>query len=159
MRGIAVAVARQGDALSLCYRIACSPGLLHLPKQADPVRTDGLWQHTCMEAFVASADGSYCEFNLSPSGAWAAYDFASYRAGMRDRETSSPPITCQESEDFFELAATIDISGLAGNLSLTAVVEEVDGTKSYWALAHADGKPDFHNAACFAAALPAPKEA
>ena len=120
---------------------------------------DGLWQHTCMEAFIAGADGSYCEFNFSPPGAWAAYAFDSYRAGMRDRETSPALILCDKGEDFFEVAATIDVIGLSGKLSLTAVVEEADGTKSYWALAHANGQPDFHHAACFAAMLPAPEEA
>ncbi len=120
---------------------------------------DGLWQHTCMEAFIAGADGSYCEFNLSPSSAWAAYDFDSYRAGMRARKTSAPVIACKEGEDFFEVTATIDVSGLSGKFSLTAVVEEADGTKSYWALAHANGQPDFHHAACFAALLTAPGEA
>ena len=34
------------------------------------------------------------------------------------------------------------------------VLEEQDGTKSYWALAHPAGdKPDFHAADCFAARL------
>lgn len=159
VRGIAVEVMRKGDALLLRYRIACPPDLLRLPKSSDPARSDGLWQHTCMEAFIARADGSYCEFNFSPSGAWAAYAFDSYRAGMRDRDTSPPLILCDKGEDFFEVAATIDVTGLSGKLSLTAVVEEADGTKSYWALAHANGQPDFHHAACFAAMLPAPEEA
>src|SRR3546814_3736372 len=30
-------------------------------------------------------------------------------------------------------------------LALSAVIEELDGTKSYWALAHPPGKPDFHH--------------
>jgi hypothetical protein len=30
-------------------------------------------------------------------------------------------------------------------MSLTAVIEETNGRKSYWALAHAAGKPDFHH--------------
>jgi hypothetical protein len=35
------------------------------------------------------------------------------------------------------------------------VLEESEGTKSYWALAHPPGdKPDFHAADCFAASLP-----
>lgn len=29
--------------------------------------------------------------------------------------------------------------------AITAVIEEADGTKSYWALAHPAGKPDFHH--------------
>jgi hypothetical protein len=34
------------------------------------------------------------------------------------------------------------------------VLEEQDGTKSYWAIAHPDpDKPDFHHPDCFAAQL------
>ena len=36
------------------------------------------------------------------------------------------------------------------------VIEELDGTKSYWALAHPPGKPDFHHPDCFALTLAAP---
>lgn len=49
------------------------------------------------------------------------------------------------------LIATIDLDvpGLSGEptlcLSVTAVIEETDGTKSYWALAHGSDKPDFHH--------------
>ena len=47
------------------------------------MRTDGLWRHTCFEAFIAAAvRPEYWEYNLSPSGAWAAYHFTGYRAGM-----------------------------------------------------------------------------
>ena len=40
-------------------------------------------------------------------------------------------------------------------LALAAVIEEVDGTKSYWALRHPPGKPDFHHPDCFALTLEA----
>lgn len=39
---------------------------------------------------------------------------------------------------------------------LSAVIEEADGTLSYWALAHPAGKPDFHHPDCFVLELPAP---
>jgi hypothetical protein len=42
-----------------------------------------------------------------------------------------------------------------GSLALSAVIETLDGAKSYWALAHPPGKPDFHHADCFAIELPA----
>ena len=35
-------------------------------------------------------------------------------------------------------------------LGLSAVIEDTSGRKSYWALAHPPGKPDFHHADCFA---------
>jgi len=44
-------------------------------------------------------------------------------------------------------------------LALSAVIEEIDGTKSYWALAHPPGKPDFHHPDCFTLTLGAPDQA
>jgi hypothetical protein len=35
------------------------------------------------------------------------------------------------------------------------VIEAIDGTLSYWALAHAPGSPDFHHLDCFALELAA----
>jgi hypothetical protein len=35
-------------------------------------------------------------------------------------------------------------------LALSAVIEETNGNKSYWALAHPSGKPDFHHKDGFA---------
>jgi hypothetical protein len=34
------------------------------------------------------------------------------------------------------------------------VIEETNGNKSYWALAHPPGKADFHHADCFALEFP-----
>jgi hypothetical protein len=34
-------------------------------------------------------------------------------------------------------------------IGLSAVVEATDGSLSYWALAHAPGRPDFHHAHSF----------
>ena len=39
-------------------------------------------------------------------------------------------------------------------MGLSAVLEEQDGTKSYWALAHLNEQPDFHDPGCFVARLP-----
>jgi hypothetical protein len=41
-------------------------------------------------------------------------------------------------------------------VGLSAVIEEVDGSKSYWALRHPPGQPDFHHRDCFALRLEAP---
>ena len=37
----------------------------------------------------------------------------------------------------------------------TVVIEEADGTKSFWAMAHPANAPDFHDPACFVLELPA----
>jgi hypothetical protein len=41
-------------------------------------------------------------------------------------------------------------SGAARQLGVAAMIEETNGRRSYWALAHPPGKPDFHHADCFA---------
>jgi hypothetical protein len=42
---------------------------------------------------------------------------------------------------------------IAWQIGASAVIEETNGTKSYWALAHPPGKADFHHSDCFAAVL------
>jgi hypothetical protein len=56
---------------------------------------------------------------------------------------------------WWAIGATINAAAeIPWQLGLSAVLEETDGTKSYWALAHGQGdKPDFHDPACFAERL------
>ena len=60
----------------------------------------------------------------------------------------------------FTLSAVLEDSRLATcpvqRAGLNAVIEEADGTRSYWALAHPPGDPDFHHPDCFAFDLPPP---
>ncbi len=103
---------------------------------------------------------SYVELNFSPSSEWAAYSFASYRAEMAEHPVGkSLEIGLDASEGYFALEVTITIPTGSLAVGFSAVIEETSGTKSYWALAHPPGKPDFHHPACFAATLPAPKSA
>jgi hypothetical protein len=44
-------------------------------------------------------------------------------------------------------------------VALSAVVEERDGTLSYWARRHPPGRPDFHHAEAFADRLEPPRGA
>ena len=134
---------------------------LAVPPFAGKGRADGLWQTTCFELFVRPLEGGgYTEFNLSPSERWAAYDFSGYREGMANRDMPRDPVcTIRRGQGLAIFDAAIPLAALPPlpwEYSLTAVIEELDGTKSYWALAHPQGKPDFHHPACFAAALPAP---
>jgi hypothetical protein len=144
---------RRGPSM-LTYRVA---GALPLfPERAAPERTDELWKRTCFELFVKPAGGEdYFEFNFSPSTQWASYRFDGYRAGMADQPQDAPVI-----EPIGDgVRVEIDLGGLPEGrwrLAITAVIEETDGTKSYWSAAHPAGKPDFHDPACFALELPAP---
>jgi hypothetical protein len=156
---IEVDVAREGDGtLVLLYAVACRIGDLRLPPVVAPARTDELWRHTCFEAFVRASPGpAYYEFNFSPSTQWAAYRFDDYRSGMHvATRISAPRIDVQTAPDHLtlraalELGAVSDLPGGAWRLGLSAVIEEAISRKSYWALAHPPGKPDFHHADCFA---------
>ncbi len=132
-------------------------GRFVIPEAAEEARADGLWKTTCFEAFLRHpGDDGYREWNFSPSGEWAAYDFAGYRDGRADSELAHPPyIRLQDSLTWWQLGVTIALDEGPWQLALAAVLEEEDGTKSYWALVHPDGaKPDFHAADCFAAKLP-----
>jgi hypothetical protein len=132
-----------------------------LPEVTTPQRADGLWQHTCFEAFIAAMPGGYYEFNLSPSTDWAAYRFSGYRADMSAARVPPPRVAMQRRADRLELTAFLNLSDELGSyanlpwrVGLSAVIEDRNGRKSYWALAHAPGKPDFHHGDCFALDLP-----
>jgi hypothetical protein len=45
-------------------------------------------------------------------------------------------------------------AGLVWDMNVTAIIEDKAGARAFWALAHAPGKPDFHNADCFIARVP-----
>jgi hypothetical protein len=163
-RGVEVEVSRSSTCqLTLRYLVAGAIGDLCLPPVAAPTRHDGLWQHTCFEAFIRTApDGSYYEFNFSPSTQWAAYRFGTYRSGRSPARLARAPIRTRIGEDRFELRTLLDLGPLADldadpvwQLGLSAVVEERSGHKSYWALTHPDGDPDFHHSDCFALELAA----
>ena len=157
--GIEVTATPTNDGgLVLSYRITCPPAEILVPAQQAPGPADGLWQHTCCEAFVAEDGAGYREFNLSPSGQWAAYRFTGYR----ERDTTfapkaEPQLSFTPLADGFELRANLPAALLPpGNtlqLGLTAVIEAADGSKSYWALAHCAAQPDFHVRQSFALTL------
>jgi hypothetical protein len=157
--GIDVTVARaSATQVQLAYAIFGDISALAMPPAAPPVRTDRLWLHLCVEMFVRDAAGTgYSEFNFSPSGAWAAYGFDGYRAGMRDVPLATPPkIITQSNANEMWITVTLDARlPASARIALSAVIETKDGAKSYWALAHPLGKPDFHHADCFATQLTA----
>jgi hypothetical protein len=135
---------------------------LGIPAFAGKGRADDRWQTTCFELFLgANADLAYSEFNFSPSERWAAYSFNDYRAGMTELAVAVPPvITHVSGERLFVMTVKMEAPPTGvDSIGLSAVIEESDGTKSYWALAHPPGKPDFHHPTCFTATLPPPSAA
>ena len=156
-------VASDGDEMLLCYRVR-GHGELKLPEWLSPGRADDLWQTTCFELFVQPVGAKeYFEFNFSPSCKWAAYRFTGHREGRIDQPLHVEPLIERHPEPeadelgcLYGLDADVDLSEIRpGDLriGLSAVIEEADGTKSYWSLAHPADKPDFHDPMGFVVAF------
>jgi hypothetical protein len=162
LRSIEVEVTRPGPTtLVFAYRAAGRIADLALAPPAAPLFTDGLWRTTCFEAFLKPEDGEgYVELNFAPSSEWAAYGFGGYREGMTPLQIATPRIAALRGDAAFALDVAIDLEGLPPpdpcRLALSAVIEAASGAKSYWALAHPEGRPDFHHDAGFAAMLQGP---
>jgi hypothetical protein len=148
--------------LHLTWTLEADMSRLRIAPAAALIRAGGLWRHTCFEAFLrAPGAPGYCEFNFAPSGAWAAYDFAGYRAGMTPIALPVAPVArWYRSETRLGLEVAIAVAdltmlpaGSALRVGLAAVVEDDAGTLSYWALRHPPGRPDFHHLDGFMLAL------
>lgn len=146
------------DGLQISYCLWGDIARLRVPDDQPARRADQLWEHTCFEAFVAlPGSPAYREFNFSPAGLWASYDFSAYRqraeiTDATDDELVAPQIVTRRYAGRLEVDATLAASVLpagmeALDVGLCAVVEAadaVDGHHSYWALAHGAARPDFH---------------
>ena len=153
-------------ALTLTYRLEGRLDQLRIPiPDPAPCRRDELWRNTCFEVFIASdGESGYREFNFSPSGDWAVYEFDDYRTGMKAPEVPEA-LKLQVLPEIDGLALEITLPpGLIHKnpaartplrLAVAAVIELADGTHAYWALRHPSGKPDFHHADGFVLRLSA----
>jgi len=158
--------ASESAALAFSYTLIGDIHRLLIPVAAAPMQVDGLWRHTCFEAFIGmKGSAAYYEFNFSPSSEWAVYSFRSYRDGEPvDDERLSPEIVVRRETGKIELDAVVHLDRLAAiqpgarlRLGLSAVIEDNDGKVSYWALKHPADKPDFHHPDSFALELALPE--
>jgi hypothetical protein len=156
---VEVRVLRTEDSLVFGYVLTADLSNIRIPFSVSTCRAERLWEHTCFEAFVrAKGQTGYYEFNFSPSGEWAAFAFRGYRQRAPFEPNTSPPeITVRQTDERLELSAKVCIDHLRLkelrvplSLGLAAVIEDVSGRLSYWALKHPPGKPDFHHPDSFA---------
>jgi hypothetical protein len=154
--------------LLLRYEVTGDVAALAVPASATPGAADGLWQHTCFEAFVAvPGEPAYREFNFSPSGQWAAYRFFDERVRDTAAELAQPPVEPQMDVEVQAHALVLQVwlprsalpmgqAGGALQLGLSAVIEDQGGQLSYWALQHPAARPDFHHRGGMALSLALP---
>lgn len=146
----AVATIISSGRISFNYRVRGDVQRIRLPAKSVPERTDELWRRTCFEAFVATKNSErYAELNFSPSSRWAAYAFDHYRYGMQSLPVvKAPSIQVKLDADVLAVDVALQMRSLAADsvVGFAAVIEDLDGRISHWALAHAGPKADFHDA-------------
>lgn len=150
IRAVTAAVTATRQGCEAEFRLDGQLAAIILPPPTVPERMDNLWKTTCFEIFWQPLGGPcYREFNLSPSGRWAAYDFDSLREGMRDAPVDAIAIACSHDESALVLKASIAAAlPRPAQVALNAIVEHPDAVKQFWALGFAPGKPEFHSEAC-----------
>lgn len=150
IRAVTASVTATSQGCEAEFRLDGRVPAIILPPPAMAARRDNLWQTTCFEIFWQPlGDTRYREFNLSPSGQWAAYDFDSFREGMRDAPVDGIAIACSHDENGLVLKASIAaVLPAPAQVALNAIVEHPDGGMQFWALGFPPGKPEFHSEAC-----------
>ena len=121
------------------------------PSEESIQRTDGLWEHTCFEAFVSQDDQqSYYEINLCPNGNWNMYRLTGYRENLQpEASIERMPVEINLTESSLELSCNISLDSLVEKdkpleISLTAVLEHPVKGCSFWAWKHSGKEADFH---------------
>ena len=154
IRAITASITPTSTGCEAEFRLDGNLDWIVIPPKASPERMDNLWQTTCFEIFWQPiGQPGYVEFNLSPSGRWACYDFDSFREGMRDAPVEAISIACSHStqDGSGELLLKASISAqlpTPAQVALNAVVDHPNGSIQYWALAFPPGKAEFHSEAC-----------
>ena len=149
---LAGSVHRDGDRLSLHYRLEDPEGLVLVPSAiAAPRRCYDLWTSTCFEFFLAESGAEpYWEGNLAPNGDWNLFRLSGYRQGLTPEPAIMDlPFVVERDGGGLDLMVNLDLGALplAGRpleLAVTAVVELRDGEIHYWALTHPGAQADFH---------------
>lgn len=150
------------DGLHVTFELSGDVSALAIAPPKAPLRRDDLWRTTCFEVFLRRpGERPYLEFNLAPSGEWAAYAFEETRRRLQDPLVDPPGIVFEQTPDRIRIAARLALppayqSQGGWQIGLTAVIETRDCELSYWSLAHPPGRPDFHNDAGFVLDVPAP---
>lgn len=144
------------ESVYVSYRIRRNLPLLDLGNSTpNKTRLIKLWEKTCFELFIKNNHDQYIEFNFSPNFEWNCFYFNKKSDPLVEWEQMQMPVIdiLLSSEHFFLF---VDIKkeffpkgffGVGFELcaGITSVIKEKTGSMSYWALSHADTRPNFHH--------------
>lgn len=156
IRAVTASIKATDFGCEAAFRLDGDISRIVVPEPAKLERRDNLWKTTCFEIFWQPiGQPGYVEFNLSPSGQWASYDFDSFREGMRNAPVDAISISRAHSQLSPDGTGELELKAdIAANLptpaqvALNAIVEHADGALQFWALAFPPGQPEFHSEAC-----------
>lgn len=133
--------------LSITYIVSGPIENIVLPDQsAAPGQKSDLWQNTCFELFILGEEGSYHEFNISPSLDWDHLYFSSYRERSNNDIFLKPEFSISISDEI-RLSSIIELDALKNfsqKLNIATIIKTVDSETDYFSLEHLKDKPDFH---------------
>lgn len=137
----------KNGALDFEFRVIGPINELEIPKfSAESTFKDRLWTGTCFEIFLKRADlDSYQEWNFSPSGDWAFYEFLKYRTHSQKavKLPSLAPGKFQASAISFIYKNRIPLQE-ADSFHPCVILKKKDGSLLFWASEIQVSKPDFH---------------
>jgi hypothetical protein len=146
-------ISLQNNTLNLNYGVTGKIEEILLPGASlNRSRKDDLWKMTCFEFFLAVKDQpQYWEFNMSPSGDWNVYHMDAYRrVGFRE-ETSIQQLSFEIHKGTSEISlkTMVDLNLILPpnqllEFGITAIIQAMDNTETYWALSHPAPFADFH---------------
>jgi hypothetical protein len=158
--GVSGSLSKDGE-LAVRYELAGDMRQILIPSVSPkPMPRDELWRRTCCELFLTDATHDagggervrpYREFNFSPSGDWAAYEFDGYRRGGRPLDTPARVVMRYVDGESLVLSVRTRVPPVnlrrAADVSFNAavIVETSDGGLQYWAVKHGEAEPDFHD--------------
>jgi hypothetical protein len=143
----------RGERLSLKFELKDPLNLIQSSSQffqkgpRETLRKDELWKATCFELFLKVPERtSYYEFNFSTEGFWNVYEFTDYRK-------PHPPLRSEAFglEEWSWRSQVLRVTLVNKtpvtnwSVSMTAVLQNLNQEVQYWALKHADEKPNFHH--------------
>lgn len=156
------AVWQASGAMAFSFGLRPGPGWdslegLRIPSRTGfPQRRDGLWDHTCFEAFLGWPNSPrYWELNAAANGDWNLYAFSAYRSPAELVDLPQPPqIELRRQARDLRCDIQLDLppcwpEAMQPEIGLAMVVEEQEGRLSYWALSHPGDQPDFHDRRAF----------
>ncbi|MFW7380961.1 MAG: hypothetical protein ACOH5I_19250 [Oligoflexus sp.] len=144
---ISGSLVQKDSQLIIRYAIDAAPASLLWPEPTGQAEfRDLLWQGTCLEVFYAKPSSpGYIEWNFSPAGHWACYQFVDYRTGQKRLTERRAVIKSGKQGNHYWLESHVPIEEERPlDWNICVILQDAQA-QSFWSLLHPGGKPDFHD--------------